>query len=261
MNTADLLLSAWDWEPSVVIGCIALAGTYLVASRKPSLQTGVFLAGTLVLLLDLVSPIDTLGDHYLFSAHVLQHFLLALIIPPLWILGTPASLAERALRVPWVRRAERLLSRPFVAWSIGVGAMLGWHIPALFNAALSSDALHIAQHLSFLISGAIFWWPIFGPLTARRLTALPAVSYLFSACVACSLLGAVLTFTPPGAYPAYLHPDDPLGALSLIRGAWGLDPKTDQQLGGMLMWVPGCLVYLTAILASVRRWYTVPEPV
>ena len=250
----------WDWEPSVVIGCAALAAAYFAfARRRTAGQSFCFLTGTMLLLLDLVSPIDTLGDTYLFSAHVFQHFLLALVIPPLWLLGIPRPLAERACQRPWIARFERLLGHPVLAWSFGVGAMLAWHIPALFNAALASEALHIFQHLSFLVTGTIFWWPVLGPLAARRLGALPALVYLFSACAACSLVGAVLTFTPPGWYPAYLNPEDRLGILREIRTGWGLDPRTDQQLGGMLMWVPGCLVYLSAILARVARWYAEPE--
>jgi putative membrane protein len=113
--------------------------------------------------------------------------------------------------------------------------------------------------LSFLASGACFWWPILGPLQDRRIPTLAAVSYLFSACACCSLLGAFLTFAPVGLYPAYLAPEDTLGILSILRDSWGLTPKNDQQLAGMLMWVPGCFVYLAAILASIRRWYGEPE--
>ena len=219
-----------------------------------------FLAGVLLLLLALVSPIDTLGDGYLFSAHVVQHFLLALIIPPLWLLGTPRTLAEAALRRPLIRRIERVLAQPLVAWTLGVGTMILWHLPPLFNAALASDSLHICQHLSFLITGTIFWWPVLGPIEERRMAPLHhTIAYLFSACVCCSLLGAVLTFMPPGAYPAYLNPHDQLGILRLVRNGWGLDPKTDQQLGGLLMWVPGCFVYLSAILATAARWYGTAE--
>jgi putative membrane protein len=230
----------WDWEPSVVIGCAALAIGYLALVRRQLTRAPYFLAGVLLLLLDLVSPIDTLADQYLFSAHVVQHFLLALVIPPLLLLGTPA------FEVRGLDKLERVIGQPPVSWLLGVGTMLVWHIPALFNAALASDGLHIVQHLSFLVTGAIFWWPILGPLPDRRLPALAAVSYLFSACVCCSLLGAFLTFAPAGLYPAYLNPPQRL---------WGLDPKSDQQLGGMLMWVPGCFVYLAGILASVARWY------
>jgi putative membrane protein len=246
----NFLLTAWDWEPSVVVGCAALAIAYLVATRGNATKAACtcFLGGVLLLLLDLVSPIDALADGYLFSAHIIQHFLLALVIPPLLLLGLPAE-----MRLP-------AAFSPLIAWPLGVGTMLIWHIPALFNAALANDALHIFQHLSFLATGVIFWWPVLGPAKCR-LPAGVAVPYLFAACTACSLLGAAITFSHPGLYPAYLHPDDNLGILSVIRNDWGLDPKNDQQLAGLLMWVPGCFVYLTAILATVARWYTIPEHV
>ena len=212
----------------------------------------------LLLLLDLVSPIDTLGDQYLFSAHVLQHFFLALVIPPLLLLGTPRWFAGAALQRPFLAQTERILGQPPVSWLLGVGAMLAWHIPTLFNAALANDTVHIVQHLSLLVTGVIFWWPIAGPLERRNLQALSAVTYLFSACLCCSLLGAFLTFSPVGLYPAYLHPSDSLGILPLLRDRWGLDSASDQQLGGLVMWVPGCFVYLTGILTRVARWYAEP---
>lgn len=233
------MINVWDWEPSVVIGCALLAIGFLVFTRGRQRSIWYFLSGVLVLLLDLVSPLDVLGDQYLFSAHVVQHLLLAMAVPPLLIAGLPA------LRLPEVNAP--------VAWLLGVGAMVSWHIPLLFNAALANDGLHIVQHLSFLVTGTIFWW------TLRRLPPLTAISYLFGACLACSVLGAALTFARPGLYPAYLNPEDRLGLLLLIREGWGLDPKTDQQLGGLLMWVPGCFVYLSAILMTVVRWYGMKE--
>lgn len=251
---------SWDWEPSIVIGCLALAAAYFAAARqRTAAQTVCFCFATMLLLLDLVSPVDTLGDTYLFSAHVLQHFLLALVIPPLWLLGIPAQSAESALKVSWIRQAEGVLSRPAIAWPLGVVTMLAWHVPVLFNAALASDPLHVIQHLSFLITGTIFWWPILMPLDSHRLPPLASIIYLFSACTACSILGAALTFTAPGWYPAYLNPAGDPATVRMIRLDWGIDAKTDQQIGGMLMWVPGCLVYLSAILTRVARWYATPE--
>lgn len=246
-------MNLWDWEPSVVAGCIALAACYLVILRRDERRGApVFLAGVALLLLDLVSPIDALGDRYLFSAHVLQHFLLALVIPPLLLLGTPGRVFGDALQKSWCAGMERAVGQPPVSWALGVGTMLAWHVPVVFNAALANETIHILQHLSFLVTGTIFWWPILAPLAERRLPALAAVCYLFSACACCSLLGAFLTFAPAGLYPAYLHPEIQF---------WGLDPKSDQQLGGLLMWVPGCFVYLAGILVTIRRWYgTVDAP-
>ncbi|HTW65452.1 MAG TPA: cytochrome c oxidase assembly protein [Bryobacteraceae bacterium] len=248
MTVRQLLVTGWDWEPSIIFGCALLAMGYAAIVRKQGLaRAPYFLAGVFLLLLDLVSPLDTLGDQYLFSAHVLQHFFLALVIPPLLLLGVPRWFAIAAMDRPAIRKVERAIGHPPVSWLLGVGVMLAWHIPVLFNAALANDTLHIFQHLTFLVTGTIFWWPILSAVESRRLPALGAVAYLFSACLCCSLLGAFLTFAPVGLYPAYLH--------APASGLFGLDPQSDQQLGGLLMWVPGCFVYLTGILASVRRWY------
>ncbi|HLI83626.1 MAG TPA: cytochrome c oxidase assembly protein [Bryobacteraceae bacterium] len=256
MTTWDLLVSGWDWEPSVVVGCAALAIAYLLLARpRKPLQAALFLSGAALLLVDLVSPIDALGDHVLLSAHVLQHFLLALIIPPLWLLGTPRELVERALRQHWLAGVERVLARPAISWPLGVVPMIVWHIPGAFNAALATDGLHIFQHLCFLVGGTIFWWPILGPLTEHRLGLLGAIAYLFSACLSCSVLGAALIFMPLGTYPAYVQPVGQDEVARLVRMGWGLDARSDQQIGGLMMWVPGCLVYLSAILASVGRWF------
>jgi putative membrane protein len=220
-----------------------------------------FFGGVLLIALDLMSPLDRLADEYLFSAHIAQHFVLALIVPPLLLRGLPKRLIEMALRRPLIRCSlsgglERRIGHPPVSWLLGVGAMLLWHIPALFNAALASDGLHIFQHLSFLTAGTIYWWPI---IVGSEISVSGSIAYLFTACLSCSLLGAILTFTPPGLYPAYLHPPDSLGILPLLRDQWGLDPARDQQLGGLMMWVPGCFVYLSAILWMLGRWYGTPE--
>ena len=125
-------MNLWDWEPSVIAGCAALALGYITLARKHGFSRSPwFLAGVLLLLLDLVSPLDTLADRYLFSAHVVQHFLLALVIPPLLLLGT------RAFDLGGLIKFERLLGQPPISWLLGVGTMLLWHIPAFFNAAAS----------------------------------------------------------------------------------------------------------------------------
>ena len=161
MTTRSVLFGAWDWEPSVLIGCIVLTVAYFLIARRLDRRAIPFLAGVTLLLLALVSPLDALGDDYLLSAHVAQHFLLALIVPPLLVLSAP----RRLLLPAWLTGA---LNEPWVGWPLGVGTMLIWHVPVLFNAALSNDAIHIVQHLSFLITGVFFWWPICGPKFATQ---------------------------------------------------------------------------------------------
>ncbi len=258
MTTWRLLLTAWDFEWSINLGCAFALALYFWRIRA-GLRRVSFALGILVLFLSLQSPLDTLGDTYLFSAHMAQHLFLILIVPPLLILGISGAEVQSWLRVPSVARAERTLGNPFVAWFTGVTTMTLWHIPVLYNAALSHEGLHIFQHLTFLVTATIFWWPVLHPLPARRLAPGPAVGYLFAAAAENSVLGIILTFMPVGHYPAYLRPSDALGALSLIRNQWGLSPALDQRLGGLLMWIPGCSIYFIAILAVIAQWYAQPE--
>ncbi|HYK62544.1 MAG TPA: cytochrome c oxidase assembly protein [Bryobacteraceae bacterium] len=257
MSAHDFLMSAWDWKPSVVLGCGLVMAGYAWSTRfRFSARAAAFAAGVLAILLTLVSPMDELADHYLFSVHMAKHILFVLIAPALLLMGLPAAPMEQAMRIRNVARAERFLRQPAVAWTAGVGAMIAWHIPALFNKALANEPLHIAEHLSLLACGTIFWWPILSPLPQSRMRPLPhAAAYLFTACLACTSLGIAITFARSLLYPAYAHPADVYAILPLIRENWGISPQMDQQIGGLLMWAPACLVYVTAIMAMFARWY------
>ncbi len=260
MTIWQFFISGWDWEPSVIVGCAALLMMYFASVRFHLVwRAWCFVGGVLLLFLALVSPIDTLGDTYLFSAHMVQHILLILIVPPLLIIGMPEEVVRRALRWPIIGNTERILSAPVLAWSIGVGTMWLWHWPPLYNAALASEPVHITEHSMFLVSSVIFWWPVISPIEKLRLAPLWAVVYVFAACTAHTILAILITFAPLGIYPAYLQPSDAFNILPLLRNQWGLTPGVDQQWGGLLMWVPACAVYLAFILAILARWYRAPE--
>jgi cytochrome c oxidase assembly factor CtaG len=112
---------------------------------------------------------------------------------------------------------------------------------------------------SLLLLGTIFWRQILAPREDERMSPPGAVLYLFSACVACSMLGILITFSPVSVCPIYAQPlAARLGVLNLIQSNWGITPDKDQQIGGLLMWVPMCLVYLAAIIAQLARWFTHP---
>ena len=260
MTTAQLLRTAWDWEPSVVGGCVALLIAYGVAcAHFPPVSPGrslLFGTGLLILLLALVSPLDTLGDTYLFSAHMAQHMLLIQVTPPLLLLGVPPPVWRRILVWAPADCLERVLGQPFIAWPVGIITLWVWHAPALYNAVLGNQRLHIFQHACFLVTATIFWWPVVSPLVERRrLPSWAAVGYLMLGALSSSILGIILTFSPAGVYPAYVHPADPLRILPLVRDGWGLTLAADQRLGGGLMWTVGGLLYLLAIVLTVVRWF------
>lgn len=253
--------NGWDMEPSVLAGCSALLAGYLAwAHGRQWWRCVIFVAGDAILLLALVSPLDTLSDHYLFSAHMLQHLCLILIVPPLFLLGMPPEAFDRALRVNWVQSTERRLRKPALAWTAGATAIVFWHIPRFYDLTLAHESLHILEHVSFLVLFTIFWWPVLAPRKESRLTPLASVIYLFGGMAVNSLLGIVITFAPVGFYSAYVHPSDPYGWLAMIRNQWGITPHLDQEIGGIIMWVPGSLAYLIAILAVLGIWYGYPQP-
>jgi cytochrome c oxidase assembly factor CtaG len=232
-----------------VTGACALV--IYVAAFRDHQRIGWFAAALAVFLLTLLSPLNTLADGYLFSAHMAQHILLLLIVPALLLLSPPRSFSLAA--------GPRVFSHPLVGWLAGVGAMWFWHAPALCNAAVASRLVHALQTVSLLVLGGVFWRQILAPREEERLSPPRAIFYLFSACVACSLLGIIITFSPVAVCSIYtMPPNDGFGMLPTIRHGWGFSPERDQQIGGLLMWVPMCLIYLTAILAQMARWFAQP---
>lgn len=257
--------SLWSWEPSVLLGCAGLVAVYIWAVRKVlgrlTSRAWLYFSGVLVLLLSLISPVDTLGDSLLFSAHMLQHLLMELVVPPLLLTGVPVELWRRLLKWPYPAQMERILRQPLLAWVLGVGTLWVWHIPALYNEALQYESVHIFQHLCFLATAVVFWWPVLTPIEESRMPALATVPYLFAAAMANTLLGIYFSFAPAGLYPlyAYPYPADTPGIISIIRNSWGLTPDKDQQLGGLLMWVVGGLAYLLFIFSIVVRWLSAAD--
>jgi putative membrane protein len=260
MTTTKLLLTAWDFDPSVCIGCALAIAVYFWKVKAGPWRRISFPVGIAVMFVALESPIDALGDNYLFSVHMAQHLLLILIVPPLLLLGITQNTAREWLSSPRIARAESVLGRPTVAWFSCMGVMTAWHLPVLYNYALAHEGVHIFQHLSFLVTATMFWWPVMHPIRERRMEIGPAIFYLFAAVAENSVLGIILTFMRVGHYPAYLHPvDEYPGTLSLIRGDWGISAAYDQRLGGLLMWIPGCSIYFIAILALLAQWYRQPD--
>src|SRR5262249_25267989 len=251
MTTTQFLTTAWKWNPGLLLLCVlALAGYFLVFGRRG--RPIYFGAALSVTLLALISPLSELADGYLFSAHMVQHILLVLIVPALLLLTLPHSVS--------IPRPLAPFNYPLIGWIAGVGAMWVWHAPALCNAATTLRAVSALQTISLLLMGSVFWGQVIAPREEERLSPPAGIVYLFTACIACTVLGIILTFAPVSVCPAYQQPVDRLGILDALRSQWGLTSERDQQIGGLLMWVPMCLIYVAAILAQLARWQSESEP-
>ena len=257
---------AWPLEWPVVAGIVVTGWLYARGVRRVWARAGrgrgvapwraaAFAAGLLATAAALLTPLAAAGGA-LFSAHMLQHVVLMLIAAPLLVLGAASHAIPWALplaarrrigtvvRVPALRRGWRALTNPVAAWTIHAVAVLAWHVPALFELTLRSEAAHVAQHASFFGTALLFWAPLARRGAAPRLPAGAGVLYLFTTGVYGAAIGAYLTLADGLLYPAYADRVAP----------WGLTPLEDQQLGGLLMWVPSGLVYVGAGLAVLAVW-------
>jgi putative membrane protein len=256
MTNLRVFTDLWNWQSPAWWIALAATAAYLVFAlrRKASLlQLGSFAIAVAAFLIALASPLATMAGRILFSAHMAQHLLLLLIVPLCALLALPHQEGYVATASPRPQRAVP------VGWGAGVGAMWFWHIPALCTASMRSALVFDIQIVSLIAAGAAFWWPVFSPIAARRLQPHLAAMYLFAGCVGCSLLGIYITFSPVSVCPLYNAPVGSPELLDLVRNQWGLTHRIDQQVGGLLMWVPACMIYLGAILAKLSSWYQVPN--
>lgn len=232
---ASLSLTTWSWDPTVLLGMLALAAGYLwlISGRRQAttwspMSRIYFAAGLLVLFLALESPIDVGGDRYLFSLHMLQHLLLAMIVPPLLLLGLPEE---------W-RAFDRIRVAPLASIIIFNIVLAVWHLPFLYDATLRNEPLHVLEHLSFLATGILFWWPIIQPSrSARAMTTVGKIAYLGFAGVPPTILGLAFILSPTVLYPFY----------AAAPRVTPLSPLDDQLWAGLIMFGLGNLIYFVAI--------------
>ncbi len=255
---------AWTFEPWEICSLLLSAVVYGVGIGRLWHRAGIghgvrvgqavaYFSGLLAIVVALVSPLDALGEA-LFSAHMVEHELLMIVAAPLLVLGRPLAawvwaIPERGrqaigafFRRPGWRRPWRLFTGPLCAWTLHALALWVWHVPALFQAALESEAVHALQHLCFLGTALLFWWSLLGG-TSRRDRGIALLS-VFTTMVHTGALGALLTLSTVVWYPIY----------AASTPVWGLTPLQDQQLGGIIMWVPSGLVYIVFGLVLSHRW-------
>ena len=257
--TPSDLWHTWSFEPAVLALLILSAVLYALGMMRSQFAAGTraqrlaFWSGWLALVVSQVSPLHKLGEA-LFSAHMVQHELLILIAAPLLVYSRPLApflwSFPLALRVRWGGRAKdprwlrfwRALTAPLTAWTLHAAALWGWHIPVLYQQTLVSEWLHALQHASFLGTALLFWWALMHEQRARNYGA--SVAYIFTTTIHSGALGALLTFAPGLVYPLYAG----------RTAAWGLSALEDQQLGGLIMWVPSGIVFIAIGLWLFARW-------
>jgi putative membrane protein len=255
----------WSWEPSLTIPLFLLLCCYAVGAIRRGRQTAItkrhvaFVAGWISLFFALISPLHRLGD-VLFSAHMLQHEIILLLAAPLFAASHPAVTMLYALPARarpsvgrWFSRMEHipplaLILTPLSAFLLHAAALWLWHIPYLYQATLDSDFIHALQHLSFFLSGVLFWSALYGAGRSTMTYGAGAL-YVFGTATHSGGLGALLTFSSVLWYPIYA------GRTQL----WHLTPLQDQQLGGLLMWVPSGIVFIVIGVWMFARWLAISE--
>jgi putative membrane protein len=258
-------VTEWDFDPLVVIPLAVSALLYAAGVARVWRRAGVgrglsrravasFAAGWLTMTAALVSPIAWVSQ-ILFSVHMTQHTLLMLVAAPLLIFGHPvlawlwafgdcarARLAE-PFRGPRVVRAWQIATAPLCVFLLQAAALWLWHIPSWYEGALADDAIHALEHLCFVLAGSLFWWAMVHGRYGRRGYGL-AVLYVFMTAIHSSALGALVTVAPSPWYGGYVRQ----------AAVWHVDALADQQLAGLLMWVPAGVIFIVFGLALVAAW-------
>ena len=257
------ILGDWSWPPFVVAPLLLSALLYGIGMARIMRREGAarlhrrliscFTLGWISLLIALDSPLHEFGEQR-FWAHMLQHEILILVAAPFLVLGRPLVPFLWAFPLSWrkgimsaartrvVLRACRTISAPLSAWLLSALALWVWHAPALFNQTLQSDAMHAAQHASFFLTALLFWWPL-----ANRLPSIGyggGLAYVFTTALHTSVLGALLTFAPQPWYAPYVA----------TAAHLHLSALEDQQLGGLIMWIPAGTVLLIVALVLLVKW-------
>jgi putative membrane protein len=249
-------MSDFHWHPEVALGLEALLVAYLLLAGPlrrrrgwgppvPPARVAAFVGGTVILAAALLGPLAEWAEHVALSAHMVQHLLLILVVPPLWLLGLPAWLLGPVARAPLVGPLAYALTRPLPALALASAVQVAWHLPPAFDAALRVEWLHALEHVSFLGTGLLLWWPVAGPAPEWPRPAPPArLLYLFLATIPMMAIASPITLAEEVLYPAYAAAGRP----------WPLGPRADQELAGILMWVGGMLGYLVAGTVVFFRW-------
>ena len=255
-STGTFSWTRWPIHPSTVIGSGLLLWLYYMGigpwrmkykwGNAPALHKPVlFTLGVVVILVSLNGPLHELADNYLFSAHMIQHLMLTLVMPPLLLLGSPDWLLRALIRKTVGMPLARRLTHPLITFAVYNVVFIGWHVPLFYEWALENHNIHIVEHLMFMVSAVMVWWPALNPVPELvRMETPVRLLYLFALSIPMAVVSALITLSENVLYGFY----------QATPRVTGLGPLDDQQLGGLIMWVPGALVFWLAISIIFFRW-------
>jgi putative membrane protein len=266
LSPAELLSTGWTADPATLVPIIVATAWYFIGLFRarsegkgrlvPRSAPVYFAGGMIVLVIALQSPIDTISDD-LFSVHMVQHLLLMLAAPPLLVVSKCPILFLRALPRPARKSVARFWGRsdiswlydalmhPLLVWTSFCGAFVFWHSPGPYQWALEDERVHIVEHLSFFLTSLAFWSIVLArPGTRRRLGYGPTLLFVVSTAVLSGLPGALMIFAPRPLYPGH--------AQGVAK--WGLTLLEDQQIAGLIMWIPAGAAYILAVVVVFLEW-------
>ena len=237
--------STEDLSP-LASGAELTAGAVTSAAPGPSAgQRASFFASLALLFLTLNGPLHDLSDTYLFSAHMVQHLIMTLMVPPLMILGTPGWMLRPLLRRRGVFPVARFLTGIGACYAFFNIVLSFWHLPPMYNLALRHHELHIVQHVMFLVVAVLMWWPLTSPLPELPRASYPAqMLYCFLMSIPMSVIAIYIVMADATLYPAY----------AAAPRVWGISPMMDQQAGGLIMWIPSGIFFYSVMTVVFFKW-------
>ncbi len=245
--------TGWSVHWSTVTGIAALGALYFWrAAHAPQADLGPtgleklsFVSGLFVMFASLNGPVHDLSDYYLFSAHMVQHLLLTMLLPPLLLAGTPGWMLRPLIRNRHVRAVAQFVTRPIMCFAIFNLTIIFWHLPFFYNAAMANHNIHILEHLMFMAAAVLMWWPFLSPLPELPRLAYPGqMLYCFLTTLPMSVVAVYISMADHILYPAYAS----------APRLWGLSPMVDQQIGGLIMWIPGSTVFYAIMTVVFFKW-------
>lgn len=237
-----------DRYPVTVDPAQATSAERLLAEAEPgptAPQRMAFFTALALLFVTLNGPLHDLSDFYLFSAHMVQHLIITLIVPPLMIIGTPGWMLRPLLRRPLLFRIARR-NTSIVACFVWFNVVLAlWHLPPMYNLALAYHPVHITQHLMFIAASVLMWWPLLSPLPELPRAPYPAqMLYCFLMVIPMSIISIYVAMADTLLYPAY----------AAAPRILGITPMEDQQYGGLIMWIPGGVFFYAVMTVVFFKW-------